>query len=326
MARIYREIPECKLAVFSKLKFVCTQNFIKFRKFFNADYKAGFAVRADTFDNVQGKFPIAFTLWDLQGKRFPEYIDVDVPETGEKKRYWDDFYKSINHWIRTFGNIREKNRGLLICESPDFQKIHQPYLTLSSDTRKTRQFFCTDKTISIATIYFAVRLCIEPTWLNDRDQFLYPNNDGWKADTEFQNDCLAFTLFHGQNRISAAEGVNHWIPFTEQEVDAGEKFESNFMSNYIKEKTFSDEANSVLKAGLELWRYYHKTTKGNNAAPVNASFYDIREYFQGRSANGKMNNKSADETYNKIIKTVRNNVKLLAQKIEPKIYAYGFLK
>jgi hypothetical protein len=33
-----------------------------------------------------------------------------------------------------------------------------------------------------------------------------------------------------------------------------------------------------------------------------------------------------DETYNKIIKTLRNKVKLLAQKIEPKIYEYGFLK
>jgi hypothetical protein len=59
---------------------------------------------------------------------------------------------------------------------------------------------------------------------------------------------------------------------------------------------------------------------------VNASFYDIREYFQGRAPTGKMNNKSTDETYNKIIKTLRNNVKLLAQKIEPKIYEYGFLK
>jgi hypothetical protein len=77
---------------------------------------------------------------------------------------------------------------------------------------------------------------------------------------------------------------------------------------------------------LELWKYYHAKTKGNNTVPVNASFYDIREYFQGRSSNGKMNNISTDETYNKIIKTLRNNVKLLAQKIEPKIYEYGFLK
>jgi hypothetical protein len=143
---------------------------------------------------------------------------------------------------------------------------------------------------------------------------------------EFQNDCLAFTLFHGQNRISCADGVNHWIPFTEQEVDASEKFDSNFMSKHIKGKTFSNEADSVLKSGLELWKYYHAKSKGNNTVSVNASFYDIREYFQGRAPNGKMNNNSTDEPYNRIIKTLRNNVKLLAQKIEPKIYEYGFLK
>jgi len=50
-------------------------------------------------------------------------------------------------------------------------------------------------------IYFSVRFCIDSSWLNDRDQFLYPNDD-WKNDKEFQNNCLAFTLFHGQNHIT----------------------------------------------------------------------------------------------------------------------------
>jgi hypothetical protein len=39
-----------------------------------------------------------------------------------------------------------------------------------------------------------------------------------------------------------------------------------------------------------------------------------------------MNTSSADEKYNKINKTLRNNLKLLGQKIEPKIYEYGFLR
>jgi hypothetical protein len=75
-----------------------------------------------------------------------------------------------------------------------------------------------------------------------------------------------------------------------------------------------------------LWKYYHKKIKGNNTVYVNASFYEIRELFQDRNVDGKMNNKDNDEAYNKIIKNLRNNVKLLAQRIEPKIYKYGFLK
>ena len=84
-------------------------------------------------------------------------------------------------------------------------------------------------------IYLTARHIITPTWLNDRDQFLYPNNK-WESDKEFQNDCLAFALFHGQNKISAEKSTNHWIPFTENEVDAKDKFESHFMTKFIKGK------------------------------------------------------------------------------------------
>jgi hypothetical protein len=264
-------------------------------------------------------------MWDLNGGRFPEYIDVDIPEYGEKKRYWDDFSKSINHWIRTFDNPAKGIIGLLVCEAPDFQKMHQPYLTLLSETRKSRQFFCTKTSLVSGCVYFAVRLCIEPTWLNDRDQFLFPN-DGWKNDTEFQHDCLVFTLFHGQNRISSHDGINHWIPYTEKEVDAKERFESNFMSELLKGKTLRGEAQSILDAGRGLWQYYHAKIKNDKTASVNASFYDIREFFQGRNENGTMNTKSDDKMYNFLVKTLREKHKELAKKIEPKIYLYGFLK
>ena len=195
-------------------------------------------------------------------------------------------------------------------------------------------------------IYLSVRHCIEATWLNDRDQFLYPN-DGWQKDKEFQNDCLAFTLFHGQNKISSNDGTNHWIPFSEQEVNAREKFESNFMFKFINGKIepdseppnifsilmepkvhyetpllFSAQAQEVFNACRELWIYYHQQPNCN----VNASLYDIREHFQGRSEKGKMNNKSQDENYMQLIANLRNQLKLLAKKIKPKVYEYGFLK
>jgi hypothetical protein len=59
---------------------------------------------------------------------------------------------------------------------------------------------------------------------------------------------------------------------------------------------------------------------------VNASLYDIREHFQGRNASGKMNNKSEDAHYMQLIGDLRDKLKLLAKKIEPKVYEYGFLK
>jgi hypothetical protein len=138
-------------------------------------------------------------------------------------------------------------------------------------------------------------------------------------------------LLGDKNRISAKDGVaagprNHWIPYTEKEVDAKEKFESGFMSTFLKDKTFSPEATAVLDAGRELWKYYHVKIKNDRTAFVNASFYDIREFFQGRKKSGTMNAKSDDDTYNTLIKDVREKHKELAKKIEPKVYEYGFLK
>ena len=210
-----------------------------------------------------------------------------------------------------------------------------------------RGSWITDKNIKEIVVYYAVRHCIDPTWLNDRDQFLYPN-DGWKEDTEFQNDCLAFTLFN--NNIQSEYGINHWIPFTESDVDAKEKFSSHFMTDYISGKNrpintttddsdlyqgvgisdkttveplvFSEEATSVFNAGRELWKYYHS----QDGANANASFYDIRLHFQGRNDKGRMNSDSADVRYTELVSMLRKSLKILATKIEPKVYEYGFLK
>ena len=85
---------------------------------------------------------------------------------------------------------------------------------------------------------------------------------------------------------------------------------------------FSAQAQAVFNSGLALWQYYHQQPNCN----VNASLYDIREHFQGRNATGKMNNKSADETYMDLIKRLRDQLKMLKKNIEPKIFEYGFLK
>lgn len=65
--RIYNEIPHCTLAAFSKLKYVNSSNFIKFRETFKAKFLKGFICPAYTFDNVKGNFPIGFLIWDLSG-------------------------------------------------------------------------------------------------------------------------------------------------------------------------------------------------------------------------------------------------------------------
>ena len=355
LIRIYKEIPQCKIAQFSKLKIVQSLSFADFRKEYRAKLEKFFTVPANTFDNVDGKFRIGFFIWNCEKKEHFKYEIGDVYDRNgnfieSKGAFSIDSLKELtNYWIKEFSkNLEEEEKiGILACSTPDYQHNNEVNISLTKGKGHISFILINRINLIPALIYFSIRLCIDANEDNDRDQFLYPT-DGWQTDTEFQNDCLAYTLFHGQNRIRSKEGINHWIPFTEQEVDAPERFASNFMTDFIKGKikpteeeehqkifnqdnlnlipssplVFSSEAQSVFDAGQELWHYYMKQENIN----PNASLYDIREYFQGRNEKGKMNNNSNDETYTTLISNLREKLKILAEKITPKVFEYGFLK
>jgi hypothetical protein len=351
VARIYFELSGCIIGQFSKLKLLNGTNSKIFRLEFLAKLEKSFIVPADTFDNVRGEFPIGFFIWDTKTKiKFNESI-TDVFDSkgefiGNKTIYSYDDNKRINDWLKLNKPKNSINSiGVLMGDAPDFQSNNYVSISNNKGTRHGIYVDLNYNNIITTSIYLAVRHCIAASWLNDRDQFLYPNN-GWQTDLEFQTDCLAFTLFHGQNRITNSEGINNWIPFTEQEVIAKAKFESNFMTDFIKGKikkeisndtlfndktieeskplVFSEEATAVFDAGRELWKYYH--SQNDVDINVNASFYDIRAYFQGTNALGRMNARSEDATYTKLIGALRNKLSVLADKIKPKVYEYEFLK
>ena len=361
--RISRELPSTVLAEFSTLKILQAPNFREFRKAFQAQLGRFFLVPADTFDNVHGQFPIGFFVWHLDNTTtFVEatgdvYNAKGIP-IGTKTISDTSNLRTINDWI-----IQSRNRdgettiGYMSAKGADFQNTN--YNFIINDKKQLphpRGTQITNKNIREIAVYFAVRHCIEATWLNDRDQFLHPNG-GWQTDYIFQTDCLAYTLFSNANNIRSSDGTNHWIPFSEEEVDAQERFDSHYMHNYIThpvsitmdepgatqnsmftEKEIpstssytpiehqSGEALAVMKAGRDLWRYYHHQPGAN----PNASYYDIRLHFQGIkvSKNGKeqMNTSSTDPTYSTLLATLRQAMKQLAARIEPKVYQYGFLK
>jgi len=368
LIRIQQEIPSCKLANFSKLKILQSANFNQFRKIFNPKLKSLFLVPSDTFDNVKGQFPIGFFIWDLDKQEVFNGITADVydalgnPQKSKKIHSYDNS-KYISDWLgENYKQLKKQIEqlplnaktipiGQLSSISNDFQQ--QNLIWIYSDTNNKafaggRHTLIYKQNLIQVAIYFSVRHCIEANWLNDRDQFLYPN-ELWENDLEFQSDCLAFTLFHSQNRISAKDGTNHFIPFNEEEVEINySTFTSSFMYDFIKGKIktnpnsdnlfstfeekelkpieFSTQALEVFKSGLELWKYYHSFKSKDENINIDASFYDIREYFQKRNEKGKMNSSSSDETYTKLLNDLRTNIKTLGLKIEPKIYAYGFLK
>lgn len=253
--------------------------------------------------------------------------------------------KYMIEWLRNFYDKESENIGFLRMIGSDFQNNVGVFFTnnlTSNDIKKKIFTLITRNNILPMSIYFSVRHAIAATWINDRDQFLYPNKL-YDKDDEFKSDCLAFMLFHGQNKISSKEGTNHFIPFSEKELNiTKEAFESDFMYKFINGKIkdenslfgdelakieFSPQAKELLKAGKELFKYYHTHSEDKNYL-INASFYDIKEFFQGRDEKGKMNTpaKAKDEHYKFLLSQLNESLNTLAKKIEPKIYEYGFLK
>ena len=402
--RIYEEIPDCILGEFSKLKIIQSPNFTDFRKIFLAKLEKSFVVPGNTFDNVKGNFPIGFFIWNLSKKEnIKDSIKCDVFDSNGEFLLEKEFcvYNSdsrlINDWLRNYFDKKSEPIGIMHNNKNDFQHNNQVCITTADNHDHTTPI--TKENLIPMSIYLAVRQCVPQTWLNDRDQFLYPN-DGWESDLQFQTDCLIYTLFHGQNRISAQAAsasadkspsslvpqsaslsTNHWIPFTREQVGCKKTFRSKFMSEFLSGKldmghamrdstendlfaiggvnddsvaggvagvspaeglaenaerlerggdfprpvpleNLSSEAQSVYDAGLELWKYYHSMPD----ASADASFYDIRKYFQGVNVSGKMNAASDDAHYTELIGALREKMKTLGAKIAGKVYEYGFLR
>lgn len=357
--RIYEELHTAVLAHFSTLKILQAPNFHDFRNEFQANLCRGFLVPANTFDNVKGHFPIGFFIWRTLVEKGFESFKADVYDAkgyyiGTKEICnYDQSVGNIGKWINEQRDDENDCKlGFMSNGRNDFQNQKLVYFVNQKNQLPTpRGWWITPKNLKRMTIFVAVRHCIEATWLNDRDQFLYPK-DEWLVDTTFQNDCLVYTLFCNYNNISSFQGINHWIPFTESEVNAQEKFDSHYMSNYITGKKtqdtqqiiqgdlfdeiqtsrqplkFSEEATAVIDAGCELWRYYHAQSIARTQP--NASFYDIRLHFQGTHEDKKgkmvMNNESKDTKYSELLFNLRQRIKSLGKRIEPKVYEYGFLK
>ena len=353
MIRIHEQINGCVIGQFSKLKIPIAPNFSGFRRKFFARAGHCFIVPGNTFDNVSGQFPVGFFIWHTCDKVPVNDIIADVFDKygepmGTKRLVVEQNVRSINDWIiATRNRLGESGIGFISAKGCDFQ--NQNYVFIINDKSQLphpRGTQITDMNLKEIAIYLAVRHSVKKNWLNDRDQFTEPYNT-WNSDTEFQNDCLAYTLFSGSNNIQSANGINYWQPFTEEELGIRNELSCHFMTDYISGKkrpviiqddlfdkkgydnlplVFSDEAKAVFDSGRKLWRYYHQQAD----ADLNASYYDIRKYFQGTKIDKKgkevMNSVSEDETYMKLHSDLRRAHKKLENKISEKVYEHGFLR
>ncbi|WRA37670.1 hypothetical protein KVK43_06705 [Helicobacter pylori] len=357
--RIYKELNGVILASFSTLKNLQGSNFKKFREVFKAEFKGGFMVPANSFDNVTGQFPIGFLVWDTATTPLKpaNALNLEVFDSlggflGYKDIHSCNKVLFLADYLQKFQPTkRDTIFGYLDPGRNSFQHQNLVHISVIDKSQQShvKYFPIIATTILLVSVFFSVRHCIKATWQNDRDQFYAPYDDAFQDDSEFKNNCLIFMLFHTQNRITTAQGTNHFIPFGEDEVDSKERYFSHalldFLKGEIKESKesdslflsakketkplkFSPSASKVFDAGKEIYRYYHTQDFTHTPYNANASLYDIKEFFQGRNAQGKLNlpAKAKDEYYKQLYANLQDALKDLAEEIQPKVYEYGFLR
>ncbi|GAA9007307.1 hypothetical protein BTM279_14850 [Helicobacter pylori] len=355
--RIYMELNGCIMASFSKLKYLNSSNFKKFREVFKAKFLEGFMVPADSFDNVKGQFPIGFLVWDTATPPLKptSALNLEVFDSlgeflGYKNIHSCNKVLFLADYLQKFQpKKRDTIFGYLDPGRNSFQHQNLVHISVIDKSQQShvKYFPIIATTILLVSVFFSIRHCIKATWQNDRDQFYAPYDDAFQDDSELKNNCLIFMLFHTQNRITTTQGTNHFIPFSETEVNAKERFSSHALLDFLKGKIkeegdslflnakkenkpleFSQSASRVFDAGREIYRYYHTQDSTNPHYNANASLYDIKEFFQGRNAQGKLNPpvKAKDTYYKQLYANLQDALKDLAKEIQPKVYEYGFLR
>lgn len=104
IARIDQELPRCKLAIFSKVKYISTPTLDAFRKVWKAEYLGGFAVHSRSFEGLKGDFPIGFLIWDTSKDVSIDHVAANMIDrvgnlVGEKKFLNYDGLPLLTDWV-----------------------------------------------------------------------------------------------------------------------------------------------------------------------------------------------------------------------------------
>jgi|694.fasta_scaffold116438_2 hypothetical protein len=269
-------------------------------------------------------------------------IWIDKPNTN------DELALPLSNAITISRNPRKKKScegmiGFLYAGNNDLQHAEQETIITSSiyTGGNSGGLYITPENLWQVAIVYSVRRLVKPTWLNDRDQFLQPTK---QLNEEFKTDCLMFMLFNRQNRTAGANDlewndkkwsiVNHFIPFTEEEVGAPDRFESDFMVQYLSNLTgfknlsgvasLSPESKAVLAEGKKLWQSYFAHTDVRAVRDElklnrpDVGWYQVRNALKKRNESGDyvpVSFKPFEEAY-----------KILTEKLQPMVYELGFLR
>ena len=351
------------LGIFSTPKYINSNNDQKFRdKIFQYKFERGFIFNSQNFDGCNGNFSVSFSIWDLSNKISLESqkISLDVYNSAVEKYAVKNFYSSnredfLSKWIERppatikfppFSgalNLADKNKdrrdriaenflASLTVKGNEFS--NQTYVSiLSAPYVSAGAMSVTPENFTQCMVIHMVRRLPKANWLNDRDQFMQPTQ---KRSAEFISDAVIWSLFAPSNQTVSLRNVayegeiyqirNNFFPFTLSElktwqcsslemvraIDSAreDRFAALWLKNHRSE--LSAEGLGVLSAGRELYKKLYAEMSRLDLRKWKIESWDAG-FYQIRKALGDW-------------EILRAPMRALGAKLEPQIYALGFLR
>jgi hypothetical protein len=363
--RVRDMIPQSNICTYSGAKLFVAESTKKFRTDFKHKQIGGFIFPSWEFAGTKSNWPVCFTLWVPGISNATSYLcdTYESDKTGVPERVGSKIFTDLNitdylsKWIdkakatkeciplksglvaadaRGAVKNSESSIGYINFNSNDVQQSISGVFILSSTFH--HGFDIVPDNFNKVMLGFTARRTIEPRWTNNSDQFSKPNRP---VSDEFQNDALAYTLFHSKNGACSLQDLeynnkkwnvyNHFFPFT---LDTLRHFnitqleiatemrnaKDTYVATKLKDLTLSTEAQNVLNAGKEVYKVFFE----------NFNKLDRNKYKLGKSWNYgwyqiRMALKDAKLGIPEVIK-LKEAHKILENKCREFVYDYGMFE
>lgn len=334
----------------------------------------GIIFQASNFANVSSAWGITFNIWKV-GKsvdihKFTHKIvgvseSGDIRVTGDKNIYnvWGE-PRTTSDWVKPplkekvgyphfSSGLTIKNNnytwlvgsvGYMYNKSNNIGKNAQEVALFSGIFSDAHGISILPDNFTRCTALFSARKLITGNWINDKDEYLAPNEQHEKYN-EFVNDSVIYSLFHSASNQSSLRQVeykgklwdikNEFFWMSKQDImDLANKYnmdeiyedaktsDERYVYKYIQghKEEFSQEALDVLNKAIELTK---KSFKYRQLFADEHPEYQLEKCwdagFYQLKAIWKEYMKDDFEEFKKLYKT-------LSDKMRPMVYELGFLK
>lgn len=207
----------------------------------NFEYRRGCLFNAGHFSDVSSKWGIDFTIWKVgetsDKNNFQHelavYRELDVEVIGHKDIYNVDGMVSASDWakspvktlktfdepnlssgikVRDMANNRGRNFkgsfGFFSNNGNNVKENYQGVVLFSSAYSNGHGHGLNESNFTRCTALFTARRVIKGDWVNDKDEYLAPNETHPKY-KEFENDSIIYSLFDTASNQSSLRNITY---------------------------------------------------------------------------------------------------------------------